>query len=76
VICYLDTSAAMKLPVEEPESAALTAYLQSDIEERQRSHVALHLAVALRVGADELVTYDSELVAAATVAGVVAAQPS
>jgi len=130
VICYLDTSAAMKLLVEEAESAALAAYLQSADEERQlvaswllhtelhcaanrhpddvdldsvgivldtvslidltrgdlltagtlpgrlRSNDALHLAVALRVGADEMVTYDTELAAAANAAGVVAVQPS
>lgn len=129
MICYLDTSAAIKLLVEEPESAALTAYLQSGAEERQlvaswllhtelhcaanrhpndvdlesvaivldtvslidltrgdlltagtlpgrlRSNDALQLAVALRVGADELVTYDTELVAAADAAGIVAVQP-
>lgn len=130
MICYLDTSAAMKLLVEESESAALTTYLQSATEERQlvaswllhtelhcaanrhpddvdldsvgivldavslidltrgdlltagtlpgrlRSNDAMHLAVALRVGADELVTYDTELVAAANAAGIVAVQPS
>lgn len=130
MICYLDTSAAMKLLVEESESAALVTYLQSADEERQlvaswllhtelhcaanrhpdevdldsvrivldavslidltrgdlltagtlpgrlRSHDAMHLAVALRVGADELVTYDTELVAAANAAGIVAVQPS
>ncbi len=130
MICYLDTSAAMKLLVEESESAALTTYLQSAADERQlvaswllhtelhcaanrhpedvdltsvaivldavslidltrgdlltagtlagrlRSDDAMHLAVALPVGADELVTYDSELVAAANAAGIVAVQPS
>jgi uncharacterized protein len=130
VICYLDTSAAMKLLVEEDESAALTAYLQSAGDEREfvaswlmhtelhcaanlhpddvdvesagivldtvslvdltrgdlltagtlpgqlRSNDAVHLAVALRVGADEMVTYDTELAAAANAAGVVAVQPS
>jgi len=130
VICYLDTSAAMKLLVEEAESAALVAYLQSAEDERRlvsswllhtelhcaanrrpddvdldsvtivldavtlidltrgdlltagtlpgrlRSNDALHLAVALRVGADVLVTYDVELAAAATTAGIVAVEPS
>ncbi len=130
MICYLDTSAAMKLLVEEAESAALTNYLQSAGQHRQlvaswllhtelhcaanrhpddvdlesvgiildtvtlidltrgdlltagtlpgrlRSHDALHLAVALRVGADELVTYDAGLVAAANAAGIAATQPS
>ncbi len=129
MICYLDTSAAMKLLVEEAESAGLSTYLQSATEERQliaswllhtelhcaanrhpddvdlesvgivldavslidltrgdlltagtlpgrlRSNDALHLAVALRVGADELVTYDTELVAAANAAGIVVVQP-
>lgn len=130
MICYLDTSAAMKLLVEESESAALTSYLQSgdsqrrlvaswllhaelhcaanrhpddiDIESvgivldalslidltrgdlltagalpgRLRSNDAMHLAVALRVGADQMVTYDAELAAAADAAGVVTVQPS
>jgi uncharacterized protein len=130
VICYLDTSAAMKLLVEESESAALAIYLQSAEEDRQlvaswllhtelhcaanrhpddvdiesvgivldtvslidltrgdlltagtlpgrlRSNDAVHLAVALRIGADELVTYDTELAAAANAAGIVAVQPS
>ncbi|MCB0914887.1 MAG: type II toxin-antitoxin system VapC family toxin [Actinobacteria bacterium] len=130
MICYLDTSAAMKLLVEEAESAALIAYLQSAEDERRlvsswllhtelhcaanrrpddvdldsvaivldavtlidltrgdlltagtlpgrlRSNDALHLAVALRVGADVLVTYDVELAAAATTAGIVAVEPS
>ena len=43
---------------------------------RLRSNDAIHLAVALRIGADELVTYDAELVAAANAAGIVAVQPS
>jgi predicted nucleic acid-binding protein len=129
VICYLDTSAAMKLLVEEAESAALVSYLRSGDRERQvvaswllhtelhcaanrhpgdvdlesagivldtvalidltrgdlltagtlpgrlRSNDALHLAVALRVGADEMVTYDAELATASNAAGVVAVQP-
>lgn len=120
----------MKLLVEEAESAALIAYLQSAEDERRlvsswllhtelhcaanrrpddvdldsvaivldavtlidltrgdlltagtlpgrlRSNDALHLAVALRVGADVLVTYDVELAAAATTAGIVAVEPS
>jgi predicted nucleic acid-binding protein len=131
VISYLDTSAAMKLLVEEAESDALTAHLLSggqpdrsvvaswllhtelhcaanrhpdDIDQssinavldaltlidltrgdlltagalpgRLRSNDALHLAAALRVGADEMITYDAELVAAATAAGLAVAQPS
>ena len=130
MICYLDTSGAMKLLVEEPESEALTTHLQSYEEDRKlvsswllhtelhcaasrhpedvdldsvgivldtvtlidltrgdlltagalpgrlRSNDALHLAVALRIGADELVTYDAELSNAANAAGIVVIQPS
>jgi hypothetical protein len=130
VICYLDTSAAMKLVVEEVESAALMSYLQSASGERQlvaswllhaelhcaanrhpndldldsvgvvldvvslidltrgdlltagtlpgrmRSNDAMHLAVALRVGADEMLTYDAELADAADAAGLSVAQPN
>jgi uncharacterized protein len=132
VISYLDTSAAMKLLVEEAESDALAAYLQSaaaGAEERSlvaswllhtelhcaanrhpdevdldsvavlldtlalidltrgdlltagalpgqlRSHDAIHLAVALRIGADELLTYDAQLAHAAAAAGLPVAQP-
>ena len=42
---------------------------------RLRSNDALHLAVALRVGADEIVTYDTELVTAANAAGIAAVAP-
>jgi uncharacterized protein len=35
-----------------------------------RSNDAIHLAVAIRVGADEIVTYDSELIERATAAGL------
>lgn len=130
MICYLDTSAAMKLLVEEKESAALAAYLQSAAGDRQlvaswllhtelhcaanrhpddvdlgsagivldtvslidltrgdllvagtlhgrlRSNDALHLAVALRVGADEMVTYDVQLADATASAGLSVRQPS
>ncbi len=130
MICYLDTSAAMKLLVEESESAAIAALLQSVDDERRlvasfllhtelhcaanrhpddvdinsvgvvletvllidltrgdlmtagtlpgrlRSNDALHLAVALRVGADEMLTYDAELAAAARAAGIAVVQPS
>lgn len=130
MICYLDTSAAMKLLVEEAESKALAAYLQSADDKRQlvaswllhtelhcaanrhpddldvesvgvvldtvslvdltrgdlltagtlpgrlRSNDAMHLAVALRVGTDEMVTYDTELAAAANAAGVAVVRPS
>lgn len=130
MISYLDTSAAMKLLVDEPESAALIRYLQSGATGRQlvaswllhtelhcaanrhpddveldavgivldtvslidltrgdlltagtlpgrlRSNDAVHLAAALRVGADEIVTYDAELAVAASSAGMNVAQPS
>lgn len=132
MICYLDTSAAMKLLVEEPESEAVVAYLQSAraVADQQvlvaswllhtelhcaanrhpddvdldtltvvldtvslidltrgdlltagtlpgqlRSHDALHLAVALRIGADEMLTYDAGLAGAATAAGLHVRQP-
>lgn len=132
MISYLDTSAAMKLLVDEAESAALGYYLQSRYGEsedgglvaswllhtelhcaanrhpesvsidsvtvvldtvtlvdltrgdlltagtlpgRLRSNDALHLAVALRVAADELLTYDLDLAAASTAAGLAVTQP-
>lgn len=129
VRCYLDTSAAMKLLVDESESEALTAYLQAqqdgqvvaswllhaelhcaanrhpeDIELAAvgvvldavtlvdltrgdlltaavlpaplRSNDAMHLATALRVGVDEMITYDAELAEAAAAAGLAVAMPS
>lgn len=131
MITYLDTSAAMKLLVNEAESDALVNYLQrqpdggrdvvasfllhtelhcaassnpNDIDAgsvaivletvslidltrgdlltaaalpgRLRSHDAIHLVVALRVGAEEMITYDAELHSAATSAGLSVAQPS
>lgn len=129
MISYLDTSAAMKLLVEEAESAALTACLVTPTGSRQlvaswllhaelhcaanrhqdvldpdavgvvldvvslidlsrgdlltagtlpgrlRSNDAIHLAVALRLGADEMITYDDELAAAAASAGVTVLRP-
>ncbi len=132
MICYLETSAAMKLLVEEPESDALVRHLQSPTgrgEERVlvaswllhtelhcaanrhpdavdadsativldtvslidltrgdlltagtlhgqlRSNDAVHLAVALRIGADEMLTYDAELTRAADAAGLPVAGP-
>ena len=126
-MCYLDTSAAMKLLVEEAESDALAAYLQStadrpeervlvaswllhtelhcaanrhpeDVEldsvrivletvslidltrgdlltagtlpGRLRSIDAIHLAVALRIGVDEMLSYDAELANVAAAAGL------
>jgi predicted nucleic acid-binding protein len=40
-----------------------------------RSNDAIHLAVALRVGADEIVTYDGELAERATAAGLPVLSP-
>ncbi len=42
---------------------------------RLRSHDALHLAVALRIDADVMITYDEELVAATHDAGLVVMSP-
>lgn len=132
MISYVDTSAAMKLLVDEAESDALAAYMQSPADgadERTlaaswllhtelhcaanrhpadvdldsvavvldtvslidltrgdlltagtlpgqlRSNDAIHLVVALRIGADEMLTYDAELAHAAAVAGLPVAQP-
>lgn len=127
-LSYVDTSAAMKLVVAEPESAALADGLaegrrlvaswllhtemhcaagrhpdELDITTVQdvlnklnladltrgdmiaagthtplRSNDAIHLAVAIRLGADEMVTYDGELAEAAKAAGlaIFAAAPS
>lgn len=130
MISYLDTSAAMKLLVEEIESAALTTYLQSGdhgfdvvaswllhtelhcaanrhpdavdasdvgivldtvtlvdltrgdlltagaLPGQLRSNDAVHLATALRVGADEMITYDAELATAAGLLGLAIVRPS
>lgn len=132
MICYLDTSAAMKLLVDEAESDALATYLQSPgggadvpvlvaswllhaelhraanrhpddlgldsvavvldtvslvdltrgdlltagtLPGQLRSNDAMHLAVALRIGADQMLTYDPELAAAVGAAGLRIAQP-
>lgn len=40
-----------------------------------RSQDALHLAVALRLGVDELITYDGEMASAARAAGVTVLAP-
>lgn len=121
-LAYLDTSAAMKLIIEEPESDDLAAELSGDDNRRLaaswllhtelhcaagrhpedvdlasvkvvldtvdlvdlsrgdmiaagthaplRSNDAIHLAVAIKLGADELVTYDDELADAARRAGL------
>ena len=132
MIAYLDTSAAMKRLVEEPESPALAAYLRKvsrngetevvagwllhtelhcavnrhpdevsvetvsqvldsltlvDVTRGDlvtagslpgglRSHDAIHLAVALRVGADTMIAYDEELLAAASGAGLAPQRPT
>lgn len=126
-ISYLDTAAAMKLVVDEPQSEALIAELAGR-DDRQLvssfllhtemhcaagrhpedvgleavqnvldsvslidvtrgdllaagthtplgSDDAIHLAVALRVGADEIVTYDGELAKRATMAGLPVLSP-
>lgn len=121
ITTYLDTSAAIKLIIEEAESAALLAELTTtrrrlvaswllhtelhcaagrhpatlvleaistvldvvdlvDVTRGDllaagthaplRSHDAIHLATALRIGVDEVVTYDGELARAASAAGV------
>jgi predicted nucleic acid-binding protein len=118
---YLDTSAAMKLLVDEPESAALLRELTGggrrlvaswllhtelhcaagrhpgvlspdaitqvldavalvDVTRGDllaagthaplRSHDAIHLAAAIRIGVDEVATYDDEFARAATMAGL------
>ncbi|MDJ0333794.1 type II toxin-antitoxin system VapC family toxin [Salinibacterium sp. G-O1] len=126
-IAYLDTSAAMKLLVEEPESEALLLELTGsdrrlaaswllhtelhcaagrnptiiaieavttvldaidlvDVTRGDllaagthaplRSNDAIHLATALRLGVDEIVTYDLELSRAAAAAGVRVTAPA
>lgn len=128
MITYADTSAVLKLLVDEPESAALAEYLsnaaasghplvasmllytelhcvarrrgldsgpvntvlggvnlvdvaRSDLmyaaalPGRLRSADAIHLATAIRLQADLMVAYDSELLAAAVDAGVTVLSP-
>lgn len=125
-LSYVDTSAAMKLVIDEPESAALAEGLSADrrlvaswllhtemhcaagrhpddvdpgtvqqvlatmnlvdltrgdmiaagTHAPLRSHDAIHLAVAIRFGVDEMVTYDQELAQAATSAGLTVYSPS
>ena len=124
---YLDTSAAMKLVIDEAESDALVDELAFDGDRRLvsswllhaemhcaagqqprdvdldavravldtvslvdltrgdllaagthaplRSNDAIHLAVALRIGSDEIVTYDAELAARAQSAGLAVRSP-
>lgn len=126
-VSYLDTSAAMKLLIDEVESDALVGQLASDsrrlvaswllhtelhcavgrhptivIAESVavvldavtlvdvtrgdllaagthaplRSNNAIHLATALRIGADEMITYDDELARAAASAGLRVVSPA
>lgn len=126
-VAYLDPSAAMKLVVEESESAALVAALTDSTRRLAaswllhtelhcaagrnpavislesittvieavtlvdvtrgdllaagthaplRSNDAIHLATALRIGADEIVTYDAELALAAASAGIRVVAPA
>lgn len=128
MIAYLDTSAAMKLLVDEAESEALAAELTST-DDRQlvaswllhtelhcaagrhpdsisvvgvasvlaaitlvdltrgdmiaagthtplRSNDALHLAVAIRLGVDEIITYDREMGEAASAVGFAVVTPA
>ena len=124
-LSYLDTSAAMKLILDEPESAALADVLATDrrlvaswllhtelhcaagrhprdvrLADVQtvldtinlvdltrgdmlaagthaplRSNDAIHLAVAIRLGTDEIATYDGELADAAKSAGLAILAP-
>lgn len=126
-LAYLDTSAAIKLIIEEAESATLAETLSAsshqlvsswllhtemhcaagrhpqdvDLESVRavldtvnlvdlsrgdmiaagthaplRSNDAIHLAVAIRLGADELITYDQEMADAAVRAGLTVSAPS
>lgn len=127
-LAYLDTSAAIKLIVEEDESAALAEELSSMPDRRLisswllhtemhcaagrhpddvgldsvravletinlvdltrgdmiaagthaplRSNDAIHLAVAIRLAVDELITYDNELAASAARAGLRVSAPA
>ncbi len=124
-LSYVDASAALKLVIDEPQSAALADGLSTDrrlvaswllhtelhcaagrhphdvdvavIQEvldtvdladltrgdmisagthaPLRSNDAIHLAVAIRLGADEMVTYDDELAHAARAAGLAVFAP-
>lgn len=127
-LAYLDTSAAMKLIVEEAESTTLVELLSSSADRHLaaswllhtelhcaagrhpddvdldavravldtinlvdltrgdmisagthaplRSNDAIHLATALRIGVDEIVTYDDELARAASAAGIRVVAPA
>lgn len=126
---YIDTSAAYKLVIEEPESQALSAYLDKHFTETTlvasmllhtelhcavarsaqvnpdsvqdvldsvtlvdvkrhdfiravsslwglRSSDALHLATAVRLGVEEMITYDREMAAAAERIGIRVVAPA
>ncbi|MGD9606259.1 MAG: type II toxin-antitoxin system VapC family toxin [Leucobacter sp.] len=127
-LAYLDTSAAMKMVIEEQHSASLERYLSDNpsliltaswllftelhcaggrrplqvdlervhqaldqvelVELKQRDFIAatrlaplrsadaLHLTVAMRLQADEILTYDRELAEAAERAGIRALAPA
>lgn len=125
-LAYIDTSAAMKLVVDEPESASLADALGVDrrlvaswllhtelhcasgrhpdavdlvdvelvlnavnladiiradmiaagTRSPLRSNDAIHLAVAIRLGVDEMVTYDAELAQAARAVGLAVFAPN
>lgn len=126
-IAYLDTSAAMKLVLDEPQSEALATELSGRADRELvsswllhtemhcaagrhpedvdlsavrsvldtvhliditrgdmlaagthaplRSNDAIHLAVALRIGADEIFTYDAELAERSAAAGLLVLAP-
>lgn len=59
---YIDTSAAAKLLIEEPESSAL-------------ARDALHLAAAVRLGVDAMLTYDVRMDEAARELGIPVVAP-
>lgn len=127
-VTYLDTSAAFKLVIAEPESSALGRLFAQDQERRVvaswllhtemhcaagrhsgdvdielvdsvlravrlvdvsrqdlvaaggiaplRSGDAIHLATAVRIGADEIITYDAELAEAAARVGISVLSPA
>lgn len=81
MITYVDTSAILKLVVDEPESAAAADVARSDLmyaaalPGRLRSADAIHLATAIRLQADLMIAYDGELLAAAVDAGIPVLSP-
>jgi uncharacterized protein len=67
--CWLDTITLLDLT----RGDLLTA---GALPGRLRSNEAVHLAVALRVGVDEMITYDCELGVAARGSGLAVARPA